>query len=206
MNLKETGLFIKDCRKAKNLTQLELAENLSVSEKTISKWECGNGFPDASLLLPLCKALDITANELLSAKKLSEKTYVENAETNLIELKRQQEKSTKNLLKLEYVIGTISSISLLILVFVASFIEMNTAIRIVLISLGFVIFVVGVLFAIFIEKEAGYYECNVCHNRYIPSYASVLFSMHYGRTRYLKCPKCHKKSWNKKTLDEPDEK
>lgn len=206
MNLKETGLFIKDCRKAKNLTQLELAENLSVSEKTISKWECGNGFPDASLMLPLCKALDITANELLSAKKLSEKTYVENAETNLIELKRQQEKSTKNLLKLEYVIGTISSISLLILVFVASFIEMNTAIRIVLISLGFVIFVVGVLFAIFIEKEAGYYECNVCHNRYVPSYTSVLFSMHYGRTRYLKCPKCHKKSWDKKTLDEPDEK
>ena len=68
MDLKVIGEFIKQQRKAKGLTQVELAEKLLVSEKTISKWECGNGFPDTSLILPLCKELDISANELLSGK------------------------------------------------------------------------------------------------------------------------------------------
>ena len=75
MDLKRTGEFIKERRKAKNLTQADLAEKIYVSEKTISKWECGNGFPDTSLILPLCQALDINANELLSGKKLDEAEY-----------------------------------------------------------------------------------------------------------------------------------
>ena len=71
MDLKETGLCIKEQRKNKNLTQAELAEKLNVSEKTVSKWECGNGFPDTSIMLPLCEVLEISANELLSGKKLA---------------------------------------------------------------------------------------------------------------------------------------
>ena len=62
MNLKETGLFIKQKRKEKGLTQEDLARKILVSEKTISKWECGNGFPDTSLILPLCQELGTTAN------------------------------------------------------------------------------------------------------------------------------------------------
>ena len=58
MDLKQIGCLIKEQRKAKGLTQSQLAQKLCVSEKTISKWECGGGFPDASLMLPLCKALD----------------------------------------------------------------------------------------------------------------------------------------------------
>lgn len=86
MNLIKTGKFIAEIRKSKKLTQVMLAEKLNVSEKTISKWECGNGFPDTSLILPLCEQLDISANELLSAKKLDEKNYKINAEENLVEL------------------------------------------------------------------------------------------------------------------------
>ena len=71
MDLIVTGKFIKEQRKAKGLTQLQLAEKIGVSEKTISKWECGNGFPDTTLMLPLCSALGISANELLSGKILS---------------------------------------------------------------------------------------------------------------------------------------
>ena len=65
MNLQIIGRFIKEQRKIRGMTQAELAEKICVSEKTISKLECGNGFPDTSLMLPLCKELGITANELL---------------------------------------------------------------------------------------------------------------------------------------------
>ena len=70
MNLLNTGNLIQTKRKQINLTQLELSQKLNVSEKTISKWECGKGFPETSLILPLCKELNITANELLSGKLL----------------------------------------------------------------------------------------------------------------------------------------
>lgn len=201
MDLAKNGKFIQERRKAKNLTQVQLAQKICVSEKTISKWECGNGFPDTTLMLPLCKALGITANELLSGKLLpTENEYREIAEQNLLTLKSQQEKSTKHLLTLEYVVGYMSSISLIVLVFVASFCELLTALRIGLIVLGAVNFVIGVLFCLKIEKEAGFYECGHCRHKYIPSYKSILWSMHFGRTRYLKCPKCNKRSWNKKTI------
>lgn len=122
------------------------------------------------------------------------------AEENLLELKKEKEDSDANMLKLEIIIGYISTISFLILIFVASFIQMWIIVRILLIILGSIIFIVGIANAIKIEQIAGYYECDKCHYKYIPEYNNVLFSMHYGRTRYMKCPKCNKKSWNKKVL------
>lgn len=200
MDLKIIGEFIKQQRKAKGLTQVELAEKLLVSEKTISKWECGNGFPDTSLILPLCKELDISANELLSGKKLTSEEYQIQAENNLLTLKSQQEQSHKFLLTLESVLGYMSSITFIILIFVASFVNLPTWVRIILIVIGFIHIVIGIHFCLTIEKDAGYYECQHCHNKYIPTYKQVMFSMHHGRTRYMKCPKCQKKSWQKKVI------
>lgn len=200
MDLKIIGEFIKTQRKAKKLTQIQLAEKLLVSEKTISKWECGNGFPDTSLILPLCKELDISANELLSGKKLTSEEYQIQAENNLLTLKSQQEQSHKFLLTLESVLGYMSSITFIILIFVASFVNLPTWVRIILIVIGFIHIVIGIHFCLTIEKDAGYYECQHCHNKYIPTYKQVMFSMHHGRTRYMKCPKCQKKSWQKKVI------
>ena len=200
MDLKVIGEFIKTQRKAKKLTQIKLAEKLLVSEKTISKWECGNGFPDTSLILPLCKELDISANELLSGKKLTSEEYQIQAENNLLTLKSQQEQSHKFLLTLESVLGYMSSITFIILIFVASFVNLPTWVRIILIVIGFIHIVIGIHFCLTIEKDAGYYECQHCHNKYIPTYKQVMFSMHHGRTRYMKCPKCQKKSWQKKVI------
>lgn len=200
MDLKIISNFIKSQRKEKGLTQVELATKLSVSEKTISKWECGYGFPDTTLILPLCKELDITANELLSGKKLSSEEYQTEAEKNLLTLKKQQEQDHKFLLTLENVLGYLSSITFIILVFVASFANLSTWVRILLIVIGFIHIVVGIHFCLTIEKDAGYYECQHCHNKYIPTYKQILLSMHYGRTRYMKCPKCNKKTWQKKVL------
>ncbi len=200
MDLQIIGRFIKEQRKIRGMTQAELAEKICVSEKTISKWECGNGFPDTSLMLPLCKELGITANELLSGKKLTGDEYMRQAENNLVTLKTQQEQSHKLLLTIEYILGYMSSLTLIILVFVASYINMPTWLRIFLIVFGLIHTIFGIHFCIVIEKDAGFYECQHCHNKYIPTYKQVLFSMHYGRTRYMKCPKCHKKSWQKKVI------
>ncbi len=194
------GKFIAECRKKKNMTQATLAEKLNITDRAISKWETGKGMPDSSIMLELCKELNISVNELLSGEMIEMNNYDRKAEENLIELKKQKEESDKNMLKLEMSIGYISSIAFLVLVFVASFVEMYSIIRIMLIILGSIIFSIGVANAIKIEQTAGYYECGKCHYKYIPLYKSVLFSMHYGRTRYMKCPKCNEKSWNKKVL------
>ena len=69
MDQAKTGKFIKEMRKERGLTQRQLAEKLNISEKTVSKWETGNGLPDTGLMLPLCEALNITVNELLSAQE-----------------------------------------------------------------------------------------------------------------------------------------
>lgn len=69
MDQNKIGNFISTERKNKKLTQKELSEKLNISEKTISKWECGKGLPEVSLMKPLCKELDITITELLNGEK-----------------------------------------------------------------------------------------------------------------------------------------
>lgn len=88
------GTFIAERRKSAGLTQKELAERLSLSDKTVSKWETGHGMPDNSLLLELCRILDISVNELLSGEKLSDDSYERKAEENMVNLvKENQDKS-----------------------------------------------------------------------------------------------------------------
>lgn len=107
---------------------------------------------------------------------------------------KQKEETDRKMLKLEIVVGYISSITFLILIFVASFVEMQNWIRILLIAFG-------VYNCIKIEQTAGYYECTKCHHKYVPAYSSVLWSMHINRTRYMKCPKCNQRSWQKKVIN-----
>lgn len=194
------GKFISAKRKEKNITQSDLAQKLGISDRAISKWETGICLPDADNMIELCKILGITINDLFSGEVVNMKNNEKILEENLLELAKQKEEKDKQLLALEYIIGFTSSITFLTLIFVASYIEMNSLIRIVLIVLGSVIFAIGVGNAIKIEQTAGYYECNKCHYKYIPNYKSVFWAMHVGRTRYLKCPKCLGKSWNRKVI------
>lgn len=85
------GNFIAELRKEKNLTQKQLAENIGVSDKTISKWECGNGLPEMSNIPVLCEALGINVNELLSGERLDETAYSEKAEANMMFLMKETE-------------------------------------------------------------------------------------------------------------------
>ena len=194
------GKFIAECRKKNNLTQMQLAEKLNITDRAISKWENGKAMPDSSIMLDLCNELKISVNELLSGEMIEINNYNEKAEQTLLEMKRQKEETDKRLLAMEIVIGLLSSVLLFVLVFVASFVEMADWLRILLIIIEFVPFIVGILFAIRIEQVAGYYECQKCHHKYIPTYSSVLWSMHINRTRYMRCPKCNQKSWQKKII------
>lgn len=92
MNQMKIGKFISETRKEQGMTQKQLAELLNVSDKTISKWECGNGMPDNSNLLELCNVLHININELLSGERLSTDNYHEKAEENMIQLIHKSEK------------------------------------------------------------------------------------------------------------------
>ena len=201
MNQIKIGKFIAECRKKNNLTQAQLAEKLNITDRAISKWENGKAMPDSSIMLELCEILKISVNELLSGEVIKMENYNEIAEENLLEMERQKEESDRRMLRLEIVIGYTASITFMVLIFVASFIEMQDWIRILLIAFGLVTFVVGLHNALKIEQTAGYYECGKCHYKYIPKYSSVLWSMHINRTRYMKCPKCNEKSWQKKVIN-----
>lgn len=84
MNQEKIGKFISECRKAKKITQSELAEKLGVTDRSVSNWENGKNMPDLSLFKPLCEILDITINELLSGEKVNKDNYQERLEENII--------------------------------------------------------------------------------------------------------------------------
>ena len=194
------GKFIQERRKEKRLTQSELAEKLDVTDRAVSKWENGNCIPDASNIQELCKILNITINDLFSGCVVDMRDNEKKLEENLLEMIKIKEKRDKELLILEIFIGVIVSIIMFLCIMIASFVQMEDWIRIVLIVFGIIPFAIGISYAIRIEQIAGYYECSNCNYKYIPTYKSVLFPMHVNRTRKMKCPNCNKKSWHKKVI------
>ena len=194
------GKFIAECRKKNNLTQMQLAEKLNITDRAISKWENGKGMPDSGIMLDLCNELKISVNELLSGEVIKMDVYNEKLEQNLIDMVKQKEESDKRLLTMEIVIGVLISIVFFVLILIASFGEMEDWLRVALIITGFIPFMIMVPFAIRIEQIAGYYECQKCHHKCIPTYSSVLWAMHMNRTRYMKCPKCNQRSWQRKVI------
>ena len=194
------GKFISSCRKNQKLTQAELAEKLGITDRAVSKWETGKSMPDSSIMLTLCEILKINVTDLLYGEVVTMDNYKNKTEDLLIEMKKQKEDSDKKLLSSEIFIGTFAVIVLLSFTFAASFFTMPDYLRIILIAAGFVICLIGVFYALRLEQVAGYYECRDCKHRYVPDYKSVCFSMHINRTRYMKCPECGKRTWQKKVV------
>ncbi len=194
------GKFIAQCRKQNNLTQMQLAEKLNITDRAVSKWERGKSLPDAAIMLDLCALLKITVNDLLSGEVVAMENYNEELEKALLEMVKQKEESDKRLLSLEVVICVISTVYLLSIIFIASYLDMEERLRLVLIFGGLIPFIVSMCFALKIEQVAGYYECKECKHKYVPTYKAVNLAPHMGRTRYMKCPECGKKSWQKKVI------
>ena len=200
MDLRKIGKFIAKMRQEKGFTQESLAEELDISNRSISKWERGICLPETAKMPELCKLFNITINDLFSGEIVDMKNNEKKLEENLLELAQQKEQKDKQLLSLEWVLAIIAVVTLMSFVIIAAVIEMPEWTRWIIMGTGFVVFIVTMLFGLRIEQIAGYYKCEECGHKYVPKYWPVFFAMHMGRTRHLRCPKCGKKSWQKKVL------
>ena len=190
----KVGKFIAETRKAQGLTQRALAEKLMISDKTVSKWECGNGLPEISLMLPLCEILHINVNELLSGKRLQAFEYKQNAEDNIMRLMEEKEQAKRSLWIgiLAVVVTLFAGLTLIML---SGFLEMEDWMRVVLIIIGFITMIGGLIIAIALEVTSGAFECTKCGKRFMPKTAAYVWGIHTATRRHLKCPYCGEKSW-----------
>ena len=201
MDQVKIGKFLSDERKAKGYTQKQLSELLGISDKTISKWECGNGFPEASLLLPLCNELEITVNELLTGERISQQNYMKKAEENMVNMIREKEENKQKIL-LTTMIGVISTITFVTLLLVVCFYTdvIILPIKIVLMMIAISVFGVGLYVAMWGDRKIGYFKCRNCNELFTPTFMQYNMGMHLLSTRYLKCPHCKTRTWCKKVM------
>ena len=183
------GKFIAEERKTKQYTQRELADKLSVSDKTISKWERGNGFPEVSLLLPLCNELEVTVNELLSGERLQEMDYKKKAEENMVNLVKEAQESKKKII-MSAMVAALVIIAAMPLFMIAGLLEMQVWTRILLLGIGFVVMAMGIAIACVLDREAGAFECPECKERFVPDMKSYVMGLHTITKRKLTCSKC----------------
>ena len=194
------GKFIQEKRKEKNITQQELAEKLNITDRAISKWENGNCLPDVGTMPELCEILNITIKDLFSGEVVNMKNNEKKLEENLLEMTRQKEEKDRQLLSLEIFIGVISTVILLGSVLLVGWLELDKLPTTIIITISSILFAIGMGLALRIEQTAGYYECQNCHHKYVPTYKNILWAQHICRTRKMKCPKCNKKVWHKKVI------
>lgn len=188
------GKFIQEMRKAQSLTQRELAEKLNISDKTVSKWETGNGLPEVGLMLPLCEVLGISVNELLSGERLDEKQYFKKAEENIMDLLKEKAEAKKKIV-LSLCIMLMAMISAVTLVVIAGYLDMQIWLRVLLIGIAVVIIAIAVGVACVLDREAGVYECPKCGERFVPTMKAYVLGAHTITRRRLKCPHCGKRSY-----------
>ena len=200
MNQVKVGKFIKECRNEKKITQQELADKLMVSYKTISKWECGKGLPEVSLMIPLCEVLGINVNELLMGEKISMENKDEKNEKLLLEMAQEINKKEKIIWNAMWVIMSVSIISLFVGIFLTVFLIPEGIWQLVSILSICVIFLIPCFYAVKLEVSVGAYKCKNCGCEIVPTYKEALNALHRGTTRYLKCPNCNEKTWCKKVL------
>ncbi len=117
MDSQKFGAFVAQCRKDKKMTQADLAAKLNVTDKAISRWERGVGFPDINIIEPLAAALDVSVAELMKSERIDESEVsismnneIVNNTLNFAEKQIQQER--KNILS---IIGCLTAAVVLIL-------------------------------------------------------------------------------------------
>ena len=191
MDQVKIGRFIAETRKAQNLTQRQLADALSISDKTVSKWECGKGLPEVSLMLPLCGALRITVNDLLAGERVAQADYQKKAEENMMNLMQENQENKKRMI-LSAICGGLTVIAVCSLVVIAAYIRMPAAARIALIVFAALTAAVGIGAAAALEVNAGHYECPHCGALFVPTLAEYVKGYHTVTKRRLTCPECGK--------------
>ena len=194
------GQFIAAQRKLLGMTQAELAEKLGITDRAVSKWERGKGMPDASLMLALCEALNITVNELLRGEKIEMENNNEKNEELLLELAKSIEHKNKIIWTNMWIIMGVSIIALLAGISAVAFFVPEGVWQLVAILAITIVFLIPCFYALKLEVSVGHYKCKNCGGQVVPTYTQALNAMHMGTTRYLKCPHCGQRTWCKKVI------
>ena len=126
--------------------------------------------------------------------------YNEIVEKNLLDMVKQKEENDKRLLFMEILMGILCVLPLLISPVIVLLVPMEEWLASVIVGTSIIPLLIATPFALKIEQTARYYECRKCHHKYVPTYSNVLWAMHMGRTRYMRCPECNKRSWQKKVI------
>lgn len=199
MDQSKTGAFIAALRREHSLTQRQLADRLSISDKTVSKWETGKGLPEVSLMLPLCEILHITVNELLSGQRLADSDYQEKTEEIIMDLVLEREESKKKL-TLSAIVCGLGVLAGVTLVLTSGLAALETWARAVLIAVAMIVMFGCIGVACTLEIGAGTFECCHCRTRFVPTAGAYIAGMHTLTTRWLKCPQCGRKSFCRRRL------
>ena len=185
------GKFISETRKTLGITQRQLADALYISDKTVSKWECGKGLPEVSLMLPLCEELHITVNELLTGEKIEETEYKKKAEEKRMNLVEENQENRKRM-ALSVICGVITVIAVAALVVIAAYIDLPVIARVAVIAVALAVAAVGIGAAATLEVRAGYYECPHCKALFVPTMGEYVKGYHTLTKRRLTCHECGK--------------
>ena len=194
------GKFIAECRKKKKLTQAQLAEKMNVTDRAISKWETGKAMPDSGIMPKLCHILGINVNELLCGEKIDMEQKDEQLNELIFQMATNEERYHKRLLYSAYIILATSLSALIFLITLISLLIPECGFQKFMILMSVILFIIPCVIAFKFKVETGYYECKNCGHKYVPNFKTISFSMHMGRTRYMKCPECGKKTWQKKVI------
>ena len=200
MDQLKIGKFIAECRKKANLTQMQLAEKLGITDKAVSKWERGIAMPDTSIMLELCDILGISVNELLGGEKISMENNNQKNEQLLLDMAKELEQKNKTVWKSMWVIMIISMTALFSGILIAAFLIPEGVWQLVTILCVCVVFLIPCFYALKLEVSVGVYKCKNCGCEIVPTYKEAMNAMHMGFTRYLKCPNCNKRTWCKKVM------
>ena len=196
----KNGKFIAECRKQKNLTQMQLAEKLGITDKAISKWERGITMPDTSIMLELCDILGISVNELLSGEKINMENNNQKNEQLLLDMAKELEKKNKTIWSSMWAIMIVSMTALLAGIFIAAFLIPEGVWQLVTILGVCVVFLIPCYYALKLEVSVGAYKCQNCGYEIVPTYKEAMMAMHRGFNRHLMCPQCNKRTGCKKVL------
>ena len=162
MEYNKIGQFIANQRKAKKLTQAKLAEQLFVSEKTVSKWENGKGIPDTNSLPKLCEIFGVSLNELLSGEKMAEKNDKQVSEQLLLNMSKELEYKNKTIWTSMWVIMIVSMISLFAGLLLTAFLIPEGVFQLLTILGLVILFLAPCFYALKLEVSVGAYKCKNC--------------------------------------------
>ncbi|MBR4032458.1 MAG: helix-turn-helix transcriptional regulator [Clostridia bacterium] len=194
------GKFIAERRKKASLTQMQLAERLGITDRAVSKWETGKAMPDTAIMLELCDILGISVNELLSGEKINMENDNQKNEQLLLDMAKELEKKNKKIWSSMWAILIVSMTALFAGILIAAFLMPEGIWQLVTIFGICIVFLIPCFYALNLEISVGAYKCKNCGHEIVPTYSEALWAMHSGTTRYLKCPKCNKRTWCKKVL------